>query len=56
MNANIATHRYREKKSIEVLKEFYDKYKNVIDILAAADDKVFKAVREICIDKNYKGD
>jgi hypothetical protein len=39
-------------KSIELLKEFYSKHQGVIDILADEDDKMFRAVKELCLDES----
>ncbi len=36
-----------EKISTELLKEFYDKHKDTIDKLAAADNDMFKAVKTL---------
>ncbi len=37
-----------ENKTLELLKEFYSKHQSVVDALADADEKMFKAVKAIC--------
>ncbi len=43
-----------ERIFVELLKEYYDKHRSIVDIMATSDNKTFKTMKRLCADENGK--